>query len=128
MCRLLLSLVGTIGFLSLAVTAVNAHHGWNWTTGGNIDLTGVIQSARLGNPHGVVTVDADGEVWTVEVGQPWRNERAGLEDKDFAVGNEMRFIGEPAADQSKKLLKAERIYFKETSTNSIPIEIEPFVG
>jgi hypothetical protein len=112
MCRLLLSLVGTIGFLSLAVTAVNAHHGWNWTTGGNIDLTGVIQSARLGNPHGVVTVDADGEVWTVEVGQPWRNERAGLEDKDFAVGNELRFIGEPAADQSKKLLKAERIYFK----------------
>ena len=28
------------------------------------------------------------------------------------MGNEMRFIGEPAADQSKKLVKAERIYFK----------------
>ena len=61
MRRLLLSLVGTIGFLALAASAGNAHHGWSWTTGGNIDLTGIIQSARLGNPHGVVTVDADGK-------------------------------------------------------------------
>jgi len=95
----------------LSVAAL-AHHGWSWTTGGNISLTGIIKEAKLGNPHGVVKVDADGEIWTVEVGQPWRNERAGLKDADFAVGNEMRFVGEPAADTSKKLLKAERVFFK----------------
>lgn len=33
---------------------------------------------QLGNLHGVLTVDVDGEDWTVEVGQPWRNERAGM--------------------------------------------------
>ena len=46
---------------------------------------------------------------------PWRSgspgaTRAGLEDSDFAVGNEMRFVGEPSADSSKRLIKAERIF------------------
>lgn len=105
-----LCVVVSVAFLVLAAPLGLAHHGWSWTTGGNIELTGVIKSAKLGNPHGVVTVDVDGEIWTVEVGQPWRNERAGLKDSDFAVGNEMRFVGEPSADKSKKLIKAERIF------------------
>ena len=95
---------------ALAVSsAAIAHHGWSWTTGGNISLTGVITSARLGNPHGVLTVDADGETWTVEVGQPWRNSRAGLKDGDLAEGVEITVEGEPAEDMSRKLVKAERI-------------------
>ena len=112
MTRKICSLALAVSVLVLSVSISNAHHGWSWTTGGNIDLVGIIKSARLGNPHGVVTVDAEGETWSVEVGQPWRNDRAGLKDADFAVGNEMRFIGEPASDKSKKLLKAERIFFK----------------
>jgi hypothetical protein len=90
--------------------AALAHHGWSWTTGGNIELTGIVKSARLGNPHGVLEVDAEGEVWTVEVGQPWRNQRAGLKDGDLAVGTEIRIIGEPAAEPSERRLKAEKIY------------------
>lgn len=111
MLRSLIAAISLAGFFAVTGPSAQAHHGWSWTTGGNIELTGIIKSARLGNPHGVVEVDADGEMWTVEVGQPWRNERAGLKDEDFAVGNEMRFIGEPSADPSKKLLKAERIHF-----------------
>jgi hypothetical protein len=87
-----------------------AHHGWTWTTGGNIELTGLIKTVSLGNPHGVLEVDAEGEVWTVEVGQPWRNERAGLKDGDLAEGVEIRVIGEPAAEPSERRLKAERLY------------------
>ncbi len=102
----------SIAFLLTIVSGSLAHHGWSWTTGGNIDLTGIVQSVKLGNPHGIVTVDADGELWTVEVGQPWRNERAGLKRSDFAVGNELRFIGEPSADKSEKRLKAERVFFR----------------
>ncbi|SDF93600.1 DUF6152 family protein [Thalassobaculum litoreum] len=86
-----------------------AHHGWSWTTGGNIELTGIIRESKLGNPHGELKVEAEGEVWTVEVGQPWRNERAGLSDSDFAVGNEITIVGEPSADMAQKLLKAEMI-------------------
>jgi hypothetical protein len=91
--------------------AAAAHHGWRWTTGENIELTGVIASARLGNPHGRVTVDVEGETWTVEVGQPWRNERAGLSDADFAAGREIRVEGEPAEDPERRVLKAERLWF-----------------
>lgn len=87
-----------------------AHHGWSWTTGGNIELVGIIQRVSLGMPHGLVYVDAEGEVWTVEVGQPWRNERAGLEPGDLAEGVELRVIGEPAADIADKRIKAERLY------------------
>lgn len=87
-----------------------AHHGWAWTTGGNIELTGEITDVRLGNPHGILEVAVDGETWTVEVGQPWRNERAGLKDGDLAEGVEIRALGEPAANASEKRLKAERLY------------------
>lgn len=109
MTRLLLAAAALFGLLAFA-PAVSAHHGWSWTTGGNIELTGVVREVRLGMPHGVVTVDADGENWTVEVGQPWRNERAGLKEGELAPGVEIRVIGEPSDDVSEKRLKAERFY------------------
>ena len=34
-----------------------AHHGWAWTTGENMELTGVIKEVRLGNPHGILEVE-----------------------------------------------------------------------
>ena len=90
-----------------------AHHGWRWTTGNNIELTGIIASVSLGNPHGVLQVDAEGEIWMVEVGQPWRNAEAGVKDGDLVEGVEIRVIGEPSADISDKRVKAERFYLGE---------------
>ena len=92
--------------------ASHAHHGWSWTTGDNIELVGIIREASLGMPHGTLQVDADGDVWTVEVGQPWRNERAGLRPVDLAEGVEIRIVGEPSADLSDRLMKAERLYIE----------------
>ena len=109
MRRLLLAIPLVAGLALSAGTAL-AHHGWSWTTGGNIDLIGIIKTAQLGNPHGVLEVDVEGEVWTVEVGQPWRNERAGLKDGDLAEGVEIRAIGEPASDTSQRLMKAEKLF------------------
>lgn len=96
--------------LAVSAGAAVAHHGWSWTTGGNIELTGIIKTVRLGNPHGVLEVDVEGDVWTVEVGQPWRNRRAGLNVGDLAEGVEIRAIGEPAADTSLMRMKVERLY------------------
>jgi Family of unknown function (DUF6152) len=107
--RLLLAALLLLGLVVQGAPA-HAHHGWAWTTGGDIELTGVITAVRLGNPHGILTVDVEGEAWTVEVGQPWRNERAGLKDGDLAEGVEIRAIGEPSADPSEKRLKAERLF------------------
>lgn len=95
--------------IALAAVPALAHHGWSWTSGGNIELTGIIREAQLGNPHGVLTVDVEGEMWRVEVGQPWRNARAGLTDAHFKVGTEITVDGEPAADVSERRVKAERI-------------------
>jgi hypothetical protein len=97
--------------LALIVTATTAfaHHGWRWTADGNFELTGLITKAELGNPHGVLTMDADGEIWLVEVGQPWRNERAGLSDDMLAPGKEITVSGQRDADPEKKRMKAERV-------------------
>ncbi len=92
--------------------ASHAHHGWSWTTGDNIELVGIIREASLGMPHGTLQVDAEGDVWTVEVGQPWRNERAGLRPGDLAEGVEIRAVVEPSADLSDRLMKAERLYIE----------------
>ncbi len=112
MIRFLFTMVLTLG-LAVPMVGAQAHHGWSWTTGGNIDLTGTIRTVRLGNPHGVLKIDVEGEEWTAEVGQPWRNERAGLKDGDLAEGAEIRVIGEPAADVSEKRVKVERLYLGE---------------
>lgn len=109
MPRIWPSLLSLIAGLAFAGTAA-AHHGWAWTTGENVELTGVVEEARLGNPHGDVLLNVDGTVWTVEVGQPWRNERAGVEPGDISRGVEMRVIGEPSADPDEKRLKVERFY------------------
>jgi hypothetical protein len=87
-----------------------AHHGWAWTTGESIELAGVITEVKLGNPHGMLKLDVDGEIWTVEVGQPWRNECAGLKDGDLAAGVAIRVIGEPSADSAEKRLKVVRFF------------------
>ncbi|TFH84909.1 hypothetical protein EQG41_19885 [Billgrantia azerbaijanica] len=91
--------------LLLAMAPAVAHHGW--TGGETIELTGTITAVRLGNPHGELTLDVDGDSWTVEVGQPWRNARAGLEEGDLAEGVEIRVSGEHSGD---RLMKAEQLW------------------
>ena len=91
---------------TLAAPAL-AHHGWRWTASGDFELTGLITGADLGNPHGILTIDADGEIWTAEVGQPWRNERAGLTDAMMAPGTEVTILGERHADPAQRVVKAE---------------------
>jgi hypothetical protein len=97
-----------------------AHHGWNWTTGENIELTGTIMEVRLGNPHGELDLDVDGMLWTVEVGQPWRNSEAGLKDGDLAEGVVLTVSGEPSADPDEKLLKVERLWIDGTEYELYP--------
>ena len=121
----ILSLMAMVGlavttFVMLGAGLVQAHHGWTWTTGKSVELAGVIKTSKLGNPHGILTLDVKGQVWTVEVGQPWRNKNAGLNDSDFAVGKEIRLSGEPAANTSQKVIKALRVYVQDREHNLYP--------
>ena len=94
---------------AFAASPAFAHHGWRWTDAGDFELTGIVTDARFGNPHGVLTLDADGEIWAVEIGQPWRNDQAGLSDAMMAAGTELTALGKRAADPEQNLMKAEAI-------------------
>ena len=100
----------TLALIAAAIaTPALAHHGWRWTADGTFELTGRITAARLGNPHGVLTLRVNREDWTVEVGQPLRNERAGLTAARLAAGTEILVRGRRHADPAQRIVKAQVI-------------------
>ena len=105
---------------TLVAQGVSAHHGWGWASEEEFELTGKITNVRLGNPHGEVTLDANGEKWIVEVGQPWRNEQAGLPPELLSVGRILTVHGHRSKKQSEKLMKAERVIIDGKSHNLYP--------
>lgn len=113
----------TLAGIAAFATKALAHHGWSWAEGDNFQLTGVIKSAKLGNPHGLLTVTAKDGDWTVEVGQPWRNERAGLKDAMLVKGVELTIHGNRAKDRKLKVLKAIRIVIKGKNHDLYPERI-----
>jgi hypothetical protein len=96
----LLLAVALLGFAGLS----QAHHGWSWAKEGTFQLIGVVEKTTLGNPHGVLVMNAEGEKWIVEVGQPWRNERAGLTDAMLAPGAELTLVGKRSVDPKEKIM------------------------
>ncbi|MGD8252152.1 MAG: DUF6152 family protein [Desulfobacterales bacterium] len=105
--RVLLFLAIAIGLVSPRIST--AHHGWGWATDEEFEITGKIVDVRLGNPHGEVTLDVAGESWVVEVGQPWRNERAGLTGELLSAGRIITVHGHRSAKEGEQLIKAERV-------------------
>ncbi len=105
---------------ALAADPASAHHGWRWAEGENSEISGTIKSTKLGNPHGLVMLDVGGEEWTVEVGQPWRNDQAGLKDNLLAVGVKMTVQGHRSVDKNQKVFKAERVMIGGKSYNLYP--------
>jgi Family of unknown function (DUF6152) len=101
--------LGTAAAAALLPAIARAHHGWTWAEDEEFSLTGVIRRAELGNPHGLLDVEAADGVWVAEVGQPWRNARAGLTDEMLAPGVELTLEGHRSREPDEKRMKAERI-------------------
>jgi Family of unknown function (DUF6152) len=104
----------------LLLPGARAHHGWGWATDEEFEITGKITQVRLGNPHGEVTLDVKGEKWLIEVGQPWRNERAGLTPEMFSIGRVITVHGHRSAKESERLVKAERVIIDGKSHDLYP--------
>jgi hypothetical protein len=94
---------------TLAPVSAGAHHGWAWAEDEEFTLVGVIRGARLGNPHGELDVEAADGLWVAEIGQPWRNERAGLTEDRLAPGTDVTLEGHRTRDPNEKVMKAERV-------------------
>ena len=119
-------LSGRLAWVALLVAGVFlthaalAHHGWGWATDEEFEISGKITQVKLGNPHGEVTVDVQGEKWLIEVGQPWRNERAGLTPALLSIGRMITVHGHRSAKESEKLVKAERVVIDGKSHDLYP--------
>lgn len=101
-------LVATVA-LSFVPRIAGAHHGWAWAEDEEFTLQGVIRAARLGNPHGELDVEAADGLWTAEIGQPYRNDRAGLTEALLANGTTVTLEGHRSRDPDARLMKAERV-------------------
>ena len=97
-----------------------AHHGWGWATDEEFELTGTVKQVRHGNPHGTMVLSTRTGDWTVEIGQPWRNARAGLTRVLLRPGTRLFVHGHRSANKSQRLLKAERIVIAGKSYNLYP--------
>jgi hypothetical protein len=94
---------------ALVPAAALAHHGWSWAEDEEFTLAGALRGARLGNPHGELDVEAADGMWIAEIGQPWRNERAGLTDDLLVAGLELTLEGHRSRNPDERVMKAERV-------------------
>jgi hypothetical protein len=92
----------------LTATAM-AHHGWGWASDEQFEISGEIVGVSLGNPHGEVTIRKDDQDWLIEVGQPWRNQRAGLTAELLAEGEEITVRGHRSTREGEYRVKAVRV-------------------
>lgn len=86
-----------------------AHHGWSWTEDGFFELKGVITEIYIGNPHAALDVDAEGEIWRVELAPPSRTVAAGFTEEVAKKGDEVTAIGNRSREETEKRMKAVRI-------------------
>ena len=107
--------------LGLAPAApLAAHHGWGWVTDEEFQLSGTIKQVRHGNPHGLMLLATPSGEWRVEIGQPWRNERAGLTPQLLRPGTRLLVHGHRSARKGERLMKAERVVVAGKSYNLYP--------
>jgi Family of unknown function (DUF6152) len=95
--------------LALGTSAALAHHGWSGYLDEEFTLTGVVEAVDLGNPHGRLDVRADGGVWNVGLGPPFRNERAGISDGVIKVRDTVTAHGHRHRDPDRLEMKTERL-------------------
>ena len=118
--RHLSQVIAAISLALLPTAPTVAHHGWAWATDEEFVLPGTVRSVRHGNPHGTMVLATRSGEWTVEIGQPWRNQAAGLSPKVLKRGTKLVVHGHRSAKKSQRLMKAERIVIAGKSFNLYP--------
>ncbi len=86
-----------------------AHHGWSWTEDGFFQLKGIVAAVYVGNPHATLDVDAEGELWRVELAPPSGTMAAGFTEEAVTKGDEVTAIGHRSLDPNEQRMKAVRV-------------------
>ena len=114
------TLVAAFLFGLAPAAPIAAHHGWGWATDEEFELSGTVKSVRHRNPHGEMRLATPSGEWLVEIGQPWRNEQAGLTPQLLRPGTRLLVHGHRSARKGERLMKAERIVIAGKSYNLYP--------
>ena len=100
----------TAGAGCAAAAPALAHHGWGGYGAEEFSLSGTVQSANLGGPHGAVRVrDDGGRVWDVVLGPPRNQSRAGLTEAELPAGASVAAFGHRHLDPNRLEMKTERL-------------------
>lgn len=103
------AMLAMLAMLALLTAPALAHHGWSWTQDEFFELTGVIEEIYIGNPHATLDVDANGEVWNVELAPLRATTNAGFVEGVAKKGDEVTVIGHRSRDAAEKRMKAVRV-------------------
>jgi hypothetical protein len=106
--RHILAAAGSAAFLA-AMPRAFAHHGWSWTGSGFFQLEGRVAAIYFGNPHPILDVDVEGEVWRVELAPPGATAAAGFTETTAKAGDEIVAIGNRSQDPAERRMKAVRL-------------------
>ncbi|MCR5857175.1 DUF6152 family protein [Mesorhizobium sp. J428] len=120
----LVALAGTI-MLMFSGSAAFAHHGWSWTQDGFFELTGRIVSIYYGNPHPVLDVEVDGQVWKVDLATPAATTRAGFLENTAKIGDDVTAVGNRSRDETRHWMKAVRISVGGKTYDVYPSRVPP---
>lgn len=87
-----------------------AHHGWAWAEEAQSKLDGKVESVSMSAPHPTVqVVDAEGETWQVDLGNPSQTERSGFTKDSAKEGDAITVLGNRNRDHARNHMKAVRI-------------------
>ncbi|MGG5887287.1 DUF6152 family protein [Falsiroseomonas sp. HC035] len=114
-----------LGFLAATVTAggAAAHHGWSWAEGDQGELTGTIREIYIGAPHPTLRVEANGQLWIVELGNPRQTAAAGFNAESARAGDEVRALGNSSRSSDERRMKAVRVTVRERTYDIYPERI-----
>jgi len=97
-----------------------AHHGWGGYQDEEFSLTGTVEMANLGGPHGLLRVNSGGAVWDVVLSPPTRIQSAGLTLAAVPRGTQVRAEGHRHRDLQRREMKTERLVVGERVFNLYP--------
>lgn len=94
-------------FAATAGTAY-AHHGWSIYSEAESQVSGVVESADLGSPHGSLKVRTSSGVWNVMLAPPAAIQRSGLTLAAIPKGARVTAKGHKRSDGTAEI-KTERL-------------------
>ena len=97
-----------------------AHHGWGGYLDQEFALTGVVVSANLGGPHGLLKIRSGRALWDVVLAPPTRITRAGLTPAAVPRGTRVRAEGHRHRSPRRLEMKTERLVVGQRVFNLYP--------